>query len=144
MIIAEITFPKTYQKNKVKQNTYLSNIKNQALTFLRLEYYANNRNIRDEKVRLSLLEEYINKEYNLDVNLFDIISYVITNLKYDVDRKYIVLDNEIKLKGVKLLTLIQIIKFGTLELKGSSIISDCLKYAVKAVYAHNFLVNFKF
>ena len=144
MIIAKVDFPETYKDNKIKQNTYLHNIKSQSLYFLRLYQLGNNRNVQDLKRKIYNLEKYIYEEYDLDISIFNIIKFIINNLKYDIDRKYIVIDNEIKLKGVKILTLIKVIKYGTLKVKGIDLIQRCLKSAFDSIYINNFIVNFMF
>jgi len=144
LIIAEIKFPENYKENRYKQDTYLENIKSQVLYFINLHSLANNRNIQDSRYRIKFLENYIKETYDLNINVYSIINFIVNNLTYDIDRKYIILKNEIKLKGVKIITLIKIIKFGVLGVSGSDIIERSLKTAFDSIYVNNFLVNFRF
>ena len=142
MILADVNFPPNFEKITEKQDIYLNNVKKNALSFLKLYQIGNNRNIQDYRIRLNLLTKYIEDTYNININIYKIIKFAISNLEYSLDRKFITLNKDIKLKGVKLLILLKIIKYGTLEVKGSNIFEYCLENAFKATYVNNFLENY--
>lgn len=144
MIVAKVNFPDNYKNDLEKQDIYLANIKHESLSFLKLYYFGNNRDIKDIKSRLTNLQDYLLTYYNININIYNIIKYIIENLKYDGNRTNIILDDELKLKGVKILTIIKIIKYGSLNIKGCDILDKCLKMAFKSVYVNNFLVNYLF
>ena len=142
MILADVNFPPNFEKITKKQDIYLNNVKKNALSFLKLYRLGNSRDMQDYRIRLNLLTKYIEVTYNININIYSIIRFAIANLEYSLDRKFITLNKDIRLKGVRLLTLLKIIKYGTLEAKGSNIFEYCLDNAFKTTYINNFLVTY--
>ena len=129
MIIAKINFPDFVKNNKERENDYLEVLINCSLSVLDLYKKANNRSYRIKKQRLRLIQQGILEYFNVDIDIFKLIEFIIKNLRYSDDNKFIMLDDNIRYNNIKLETLAKFIAVGSVGSTRSTFFKECFELA---------------
>lgn len=129
MVVAKINFPNFVKNNKERENDYLEVLINCSLSVLDLYKKANNRSYRIKKQRLRLIQQGILEYFNVDVDIFKLIDFIIKNLRYSDDKKFIMLDDNIRYYNVKLETLAKFIAVGSVGNTRSTFFKECFELA---------------
>ncbi len=124
MIIAKMSFAQNLPKNK--QDFYLAKLKKNTKYILKLRRISNNLKIKDEKIRLGYLENYIKDTYKININIYNILNKIIDNIKYSLDRQYLIIDDFSLIDKIYVSTLAKLIIYGNVDIKGSSVLKNCL------------------
>ena len=129
MIVAKINFPNFVKNNTEREDDYLEVLINCSLSVLDLYKKANNRSYRIKKQRLRLIQQGISEYFNVNIDIFKLTEFIIKNLRYSDDKKFIMLDDNIRYNNVKLETLAKFIAVGSVGSTRSTFFKECFELA---------------
>ncbi len=139
MIIAKTNLAKNIPEKK--QDFFLKKFKKNSKYVFKLKIISNDLKTRNDKIRLRYLEEYIKDAYKINIDIYNIIYMIIDNIKYSLDRNYLIIDDYVIIDKVPLITLVKLILYGTIDVKGSSVLKSCLVEGYNLLKVQNMLIS---
>ena len=126
MVLANIEFNETKLISTNNKNKYLNDLKENALFIWNLIYYGNNLNLQNLKTKLFLMEDYVSSIFKIKFSIYDLIRYVLRNIKLDLSQTHIIFDSMLLIDGIPIQNILKLIRFGNSEIRGNDIIKYCL------------------
>ena len=139
MIIARTDMAKELPEKN--QEYFLHKFKQNSKYIFKLKIASNDLKMRNEKIRLKYLEKYITDTYKININIYNIIYTIIDNIKYSLDKCYLIIDDYAIIEKIPITLLAKIILYGNMEVKGSSLLKNSLVEGYKLLQVQNMLIS---